>query len=666
MPRALAILLTLLFSFSDLSAQTHGLRSLNGPDGGSISEIEISPAGEFFIRTSRSIYHHGSFEKRFVEIVGSDVIASIAIDSSGRAFGGRYGGLILPFVNGKFALQDTLRAFYATSFEITILRSEIIAAFERRALALYSGGTWLRDTLPANIQSVASKNDTLVALAGGSLYHIQMDSVGIGEWQQIDQGSSLKLTSLELTSIGLIAGTASSGVWIADNIGAEWRSISENLPDWQIKDIMYADGYIVSAHGNNLYATSDLGATWIEGRDRIRTMPVNVVAARNGVWYAGTGREGLFSSTDKGQSWPALNVGIAESRVTAIQEYQGRIWTGSSFNAVHAYDPATETWTDRNKGLRAGSTISKFIVRADMLYALEDRAGLYKWVADSSAWTKVPLTHSISSFYSDMELIDDRTLVVISESVQIVDLVTGIFTFKQFGQFQLRDVDYANGKIYIASENGLFVSSDRGANWDTIYPSASRVIAFNDELIIETTGDKMYRSMDDGNTWSLLDQRVNGLLELDGTVYGFKSGLIRSTDRGISWETMVDDVPFESIFKTSSGQLLIGAGYTGVLELLPMSAVERTAAAFESTIQITPNPLKSLAIISFDLLNESQVDLDIFNFASQHVASLISGKRSLPGAQQIQWDATKLPSGVYSVRLRCDGQITTQQVIVRR
>ncbi len=99
----------------------------------------------------------------------------------------------------------------------------------------------------------------------------------------------------------------------------------------------------------------------------------------------------------------------------------------------------------------------------------------------------------------------------------------------------------------------------------------------------------------------------------------------------------------------------------GLPSLLP-----RETALFQST----PNPMVSGATIHYDLTQEAQVWLAIYNVAGERVRTLTEG-RMKPGAYSSTWDGrdekgTKVSSGVYFYRLKAGNYVKTMKMVVTR
>jgi hypothetical protein len=63
-----------------------------------------------------------------------------------------------------------------------------------------------------------------------------------------------------------------------------------------------------------------------------------------------------------------------------------------------------------------------------------------------------------------------------------------------------------------------------------------------------------------------------------------------------------------------------------------------------------PNPFNPSTVISYQLLEVSQVNLTVYDVAGRQVAELVNGWRDA-GIHEVTFDASNLPSGVYSAQL---------------
>jgi hypothetical protein len=68
-------------------------------------------------------------------------------------------------------------------------------------------------------------------------------------------------------------------------------------------------------------------------------------------------------------------------------------------------------------------------------------------------------------------------------------------------------------------------------------------------------------------------------------------------------------------------------------------------------IESYPNPFNPSTVISYQLMVNSEVRLDIYNLAGQLVETLVDNKHQFNGYHEVNWNASEYPSGIYFARL---------------
>ncbi len=78
-----------------------------------------------------------------------------------------------------------------------------------------------------------------------------------------------------------------------------------------------------------------------------------------------------------------------------------------------------------------------------------------------------------------------------------------------------------------------------------------------------------------------------------------------------------------------------------------------------------PNPFNPNTIIEFELTKREFVTLEIYNALGQRVSTLISGSMT-PGSYKVDFDAGKLPSGIYFYQLTAGSMKSVRKMILTR
>jgi len=74
-----------------------------------------------------------------------------------------------------------------------------------------------------------------------------------------------------------------------------------------------------------------------------------------------------------------------------------------------------------------------------------------------------------------------------------------------------------------------------------------------------------------------------------------------------------------------------------------------------------PNPFNASTNITYELPNAGHVDLDIYNIAGQHIASLVNSYQEA-GVKAVNWNGSGATSGIYFYRLTFEGQTHSQRM----
>lgn len=85
---------------------------------------------------------------------------------------------------------------------------------------------------------------------------------------------------------------------------------------------------------------------------------------------------------------------------------------------------------------------------------------------------------------------------------------------------------------------------------------------------------------------------------------------------------------------------------------------------FISKLRVNPNPFQTSTTISYELQQSSTLQITIFNHLGKQV-SFIQQNQS-EGKQQISWDATGQPSGIYYFRLQAGEQVAIGKLLLVR
>jgi hypothetical protein len=174
--------------------------------------------------------------------------------------------------------------------------------------------------------------------------------------------------------------------------------------------------------------------------------------------------------------------------------------------------------------------------------------------------------------------------------------------------------------------------------WEKAYPG-----------YLNTESDVAYRNSENqGQSWSPIVQfssAHNLAQNLDMAQNGDTLHLVWSDER-----ELIPQIYYCRAVNTSN---------RGISSLAVSSDISRTMNAI---LTIHPNPFNPSTAISYELRAASQISLKVYDTAGRLVSTLTNGWQEA-GTHAAAFDGSKLPSGLYFVRLQA-GEVTAVQKVM--
>ncbi len=308
---------------------------------------------------------------------------------------------------------------------------------------------------------------------------------------------------------------------------------------------------------------------------------------------------------------------------------------GVSKNTLYVYDPAMDSWEQKAPMPTARGYLSAAVVNG-RLYAIggttawPNRTGkveMYDPVTDT--WqTKAPMPTARSGFCA--EALNGKIYVMggvdasgYKDVLEVYDPATDTWIEKMempqtrsiFGSAVVNDLLYAYGGAL-----------------DDITPLLD-IIQYGPETDSWTETDDMPEGKA-AFTSAVVDNCIYGI---GGALFSFFTG-----------------APGAKVSET-------------VLQYCPSevnAAVELGKAPYVLR-QNQPNPFSGQTAISYELQQSGHVSLRVFNLAGREVARLVDGFQPA-GEYTIEWNAGKLPAGMYLYQLRANGFMETKRCVLQQ
>ena len=170
-------------------------------------------------------------------------------------------------------------------------------------------------------------------------------------------------------------------------------------------------------------------------------------------------------------------------------------------------------------------------------------------------------------------------------------------------------------------------------------------------------------STDSAATWQRLDEVFTGIQ------ISWRADSVSLTRLGAGFNDV--RVRFRFISDSTQAHVLPG-WYIDDLRIIPDVEVQSVIAVNELALprqfmllQNYPNPFNPTTMINYQLPMTCEVDLSVYNILGQKVATLVA-ERQQAGSYKVEWDASKIASGVYLYRIEAGNFTDVRKMIIMK
>jgi len=224
--------------------------------------------------------------------------------------------------------------------------------------------------------------------------------------------------------------------------------------------------------------------------------------------------------------------------------------------------------------------------------------------------------------------------------------------------------------LFAGTDGGVFRSTDNGTNWseaDTGLTSTTvhALMVNGTNLFAGAIGGGVFLSTDNGGVWTernagLTDLYVDAFAATGSNLFAGTQGanVFLSTNNGTSWSSVSTGLGDASVHTLAvRGTNLFAATEGRGVWKRPIS--EMTTSVIMPSIEVPscyslqqnyPNPFNPTTTIEYDLPKAVHVRLAVLDLLGREVATLVDGIES-PGYKSVEWNASGSASGVYFYRL---------------
>ncbi len=636
------------------------------------------------------------------------------------------------------------------------------------------GSTWNRFAI-ADFRDASFPEDTLRTFVAVRYPHEGVAALlqsrdGGRTWENLTSGTHSQYTgpysiAVVPTNPDWILFTTADGtggmLWRSTNGGTTWSTSADGIegagqsPGFGRGELAFSrhapDSAYVIARGV-LYQSLNGGATW----NAIRSLPAPVhhlsIDASGQYIIASSGRQdhlgGIFQSTDGGLSWEHVPVVVPDGIPPDIgsvdashDEIASRLYVEKTYltriDGIGYWTTGLSLFATSNEGLTWHQAVNQeHLKRATFLGASsQDTSKVYMYVSESpfsqsDGWlarvqfrdgSEPSVTYlrtvassaklTIAPSHPDILYLEDQGYWRSDDGGQYWSQINSqsmgalrihplypnlLFALRSFTFYE----HYGLNNVY---QDRIAFSANGGKDWENIFDRAyngpsNRPWKALLDVVPDPNGtvslyalfeDQLLRTTDRGSSWEIVahdstagfrevavDFKQNVISILRGS-----KDILTSSDSGRTWNSISTSLPVARVNKLSvnaSGGIVVATN-KGLFRYAPVVSVQRDEASRPTHFvlhQNHPNPFNPATEIRYQISEVSRVTLKVYDVLGREVAMLVNGEREA-GTHRVRWDArlrpadfggqaAGLPSGVYFYRLKANGFVETRKMNLAR
>jgi len=371
----------------------------------------------------------------------------------------------------------------------------------------------------------------------------------------------------------------------------------------------------------NIYISENSGDTWAKKETGISNAKgINAIATNDAMIFANLHTKGIARSIDGGNNWTLASTALVDKNVVCLFWSGNKLFAGTNQNGVFVSGNNGENWSEINNGIPLDNrSIRSFVTSGNSLYACAYPGGVYKSVDNGLTWTAVNsgLTdnncRSIYAKGTDLFVSTDRGIHrSTNDGTNWIKVYSGLpngFPNSFMATSTQIFVTIANNGIYKSNDNGnnwtpssngmmatsikslvksgstlyagayysggIFSTTTGGNSWNSSFPSVSsivQVIASGNDIYAATNGHGIFKSQNNGSTWTALapitgSSNIYSVAKAGNHLFAGTAGIgvYKSGDDGTTWAEVNEGLTSKTIHMlTPVGNNLFAATSNGL------------------------------------------------------------------------------------------------------
>src|SRR5579883_180560 len=322
------------------------------------------------------------------------------------------------------------------------------------------------------------------------------------------------------------------------------------------------DTTLYAGVAGGVFRSSDNGVHWVYSGLKNNNVGALVVSGND--LYAGIGYGGgVFHSTNNGTSWSYI--GLDQFTIYSLAVSGNYLLAGTNSFIYRSSDNGAN-WIIDTVGLRSTS-INTLEVLGSKLFAGTDN-GAYCSTNDGASWKQIDT--AFKGDFRSFALIGDNLFEGTGSGMRVYNDSSkqGMFIKNGLIDDNIHALLCVDSIVYAATDFGVARTTDEGANWTPTYTSGGLYLvvlslaAKDSELFAGTLGSGVFRSTDHGISWNSFNNglpynKVGSLAYIDSTLFAGTYGVYKTTNEGADWSSALNGLtyPYNDYLASGNGNI---------------------------------------------------------------------------------------------------------------
>ena len=540
------------------------------------------------------------------------------------------------------------------------------------------GTNWTNTNLTNPFTEALAVNGSNL-FAGTNGYGIFLTTDNGDHWATVNYGlTDTVVSALAVNGNNIFAGT-STGVFLSTNNGVHWDAVNSGLPGTKVTSFIISGSNIYAGTiGNGVYLSTNNGTNWVPVNSGLINPTIHGLAASGANIFAGTQDGGVFLSTNSGGNWIAVNTGFPNTDVYSLCVEGNTVFAGTEGGGVYSSSDNGNYWGEANSGL-THPYISSFARSSTSLFVGTSGGGVFRSNDNGATWNSANSGIPAAQSYINTIAINEPKIFVGTNNGIFLSTDEGTnWNWTGLSNLNVLSVVIIGENIFAATpNNGVFRSTNSRINWTNVNNGLTNIhmlsLAVSGGNIFAGTyyGGGVYSggifySSDNGQNWtpaglegrSVFCLLVRGIYLIAGTDgYAYIS-----PDNGVTWNNISDGLMYSWVhsLEATNTDLYAGTGYNGVLRraLSEIVSVEDPLNGNLKSFELQqnyPNPFNPSTQISWQSPVGSHQTIKVFDVLGNEVATLVDEYKPA-GRYEVEFNASTIKhqpsSGVYFYQLK--------------